>query len=113
MYFYCVPKENTELFLSIQKKSSELYKKHGAIDDWTFAPDNLNEKYGCSSFLKEISVLPTEELFFSISLFKNKEEYEQIISTIDADEEIAKLFIEFSNLIDIPRVIRGEFNRLL
>jgi hypothetical protein len=54
LYFYRVPKKNVELFLNIQKKSSEIYKKYGAIEDWTFGPDNLNEKYGCTSFLQQI-----------------------------------------------------------
>ncbi|MDD4975302.1 MAG: DUF1428 family protein [Bacteriovorax sp.] len=113
LYFYRVPKKNVDLFLNIQKKSSEIYKKYGAIDDWTFGPDNLKEKYGCSSFLKEISLLPNEELFFSLSLFETKDEHDRIIALIDSDKEISNLYEKISELIDISKVVRGEFNRLI
>ncbi|HEY8270552.1 MAG TPA: hypothetical protein VIG33_06655 [Pseudobdellovibrionaceae bacterium] len=47
----------------VQKKSAEIYKKNGAIDDWTFGPENLKAKYGCMSFSQEIPVNAGEELF--------------------------------------------------
>lgn len=113
LYFYRVPRKNVELFLIIQKKSSLIYKKYGAIEDWTFGPDNLSEKYGCTSFLQEISLAEDEDLFFSISLFKTKEEHDRIITLIDTDVEISNLFDQISKLIDISKIVRGDFNRLV
>jgi uncharacterized protein YbaA (DUF1428 family) len=113
LYFYRVPKENISDFLEIQKSSAEIYKKNGAIEDWTFRPENLNSKYGCSSFLNEISVKGGEELFFSISLFKSKEQHDKVMSLVDKDPEIEKLYNRICGLIDLSRVVRGEFNRLV
>lgn len=113
LYFYRVPTGKIEQFLAIQRASAEVYRKYGAVDDWTFGPENLEGKYGCSSFLKEISVAPGEVLFFSLSLFKSKEDHDQIMSEVDEDAEIAALFKQVCETIDISKVIRGEFNRLI
>lgn len=112
LYFYRVPKENISAFLEVQKSSGEIYKKNGALEDWTFGRENLNSKYGCSSFLNEISITGDEELFFFISLFKSKEHHDKVMSLVDKDPEIEKLYEKICGLIDLSRVIRGEFNRL-
>ncbi len=113
LYFYRVPKKNIEDFLQIQKKSAEIYKKNGAIDDWTFGPENLKPKYGCISFQKEISLDADEELFFSLSLFKSREDHDKIMSLVDSDPSIEKLYNEVCHLLDLSKVVRGEFNRLV
>ena len=56
IYFYRVPKENIEAFLRIQTLASDIYKKYGAIDDWTFGSDCLSPKYGCTSVAQIIPV---------------------------------------------------------
>jgi len=113
LYFYRIPKKSVDAFLLIQKRSAEIYKRYGAIDDWTFAPDDLSTKYGCVSFLKEIITEDNELLFFSLSLFNNKEDHDRIIGLIDKDPEIEILFDQICNLIDLSKVVRGEFNRLV
>jgi len=113
LYFYRVPKNNIEAFLLVQKKSAEIYRENGAIDDWTFGPDNLNAKYGCVSFRKDITVNEDEELFFSLSLFKSKEDHDKIMSLVDSDPRIEKLYNEICQIIDFSKIIRGEFNRLV
>lgn len=97
----------------VQKKSSDLYKKYGAIDDWTFEPESLEPKYGCSSFLTEIEVGSDEELFFSLSLFNSKEDHDRIMSLVDTDPEIEDLYKDICDLIDISKIVRGEFNRFV
>ncbi len=113
LYFYRVPKNNVDAFLAIQKKASEIYKKYGAIEDWTFGPSDLSEKYGCSSFMKEIVLDRDESLYFSLSLFESKEAHERIMIQVDADPEIETLYREISRFVDVSRVIRGEFNRVV
>lgn len=113
IYCYRVPKKNIEAFLLIQKKSADIYKKYGVIDDWTFGPENLLAKYGCRSFSGEVSVGTDEELFFSLSLFKSKEDHDRIMPLVDQDSEIADLYNEISKLIDLSKVIRGEFRKLI
>jgi uncharacterized protein YbaA (DUF1428 family) len=113
LYFYRVPKSNIAAFLEIQKQSAEIYKKNGALHDWTFGSANLNAKYGCISFPQEIQVADDEELFFSLSLFKSKDDHDRIMSMVDADPEIETLYVQICHLIDLSKVVRGEFNRLV
>jgi uncharacterized protein YbaA (DUF1428 family) len=113
IYFYSVPKKNIDAFLLVQRLSSDIYKKYGAIDDWTFAPECLSPKYGCASFTQVIPAKADEEIFFSLSLFRSKEDHDKIMSIVDSDPEIEKLFRQISDLIDLSKVIRGEFNRLI
>ncbi|MBK7891456.1 MAG: DUF1428 family protein [Bdellovibrionales bacterium] len=113
IYFYKVPRQNVEAFLVIQKRASKIYMRFGAIDDWTFAPADLSERYGCRSFLKEIEIDPGEALFFSLSLFSSKDEHDRIMSHVDKDPEIEILFKEVSGLIEISKTLRGEFNRVV
>jgi len=97
----------------VQKKSAEIYKRNCAIDDWTFGPENLKAKYGCVSFVQEIHVDAGEELFFSLSLFNSKVDHDKIMSLVDKDPEIEKLYDQVCSLIDLSKVVRGEFNRLV
>ncbi|MBK9323752.1 MAG: DUF1428 family protein [Bdellovibrionaceae bacterium] len=113
LYFYRVPKKNIEAFLKVQKQSAEIYKKNGAIEDWTFGPENLNAKYGCISFPEEILISADEELFFSLSIFKSKNDHDQIMALVDKDPEIERLYNQVRHLIDLSKVVRGEFNRLV
>jgi uncharacterized protein YbaA (DUF1428 family) len=96
-----------------KKNLLRFIKKNGAIDDWTFGPENLKAKYGCISFLQEIPVDVGEELFFSISLFKSKDDHDKVMSIIDKDPDIEKLHDQICSVIDLSKVVRGEFNRLV
>lgn len=100
-------------FLEIQRKSAEIYRKYGAIDDWTFGQDSLAGKYGCRSFLDDVSVEPDEALFFSLSLFKSADDHARIMALLDKDPEVGFLYDQVCEIIDLKRVIRGEFNRLV
>jgi uncharacterized protein YbaA (DUF1428 family) len=113
VYFCRVPLQNRTQFLEIQRKAAAIYVRHGAIGDWTFGPDNLDSKYGCSSFLTEITTQRGEELFFSLSLFHSRADHDRIMATVDNDPEIAELYLAIGKAIDLSRVIRGEFNRLI
>ena len=113
LYFYRVPDDHAVEFLEIQKVSAQIYKKYGAIDDWTFSPENLNSKYGCTSFLKELSTGPNEKLFFSLSIFKDEQDHYKIMSAVDQDPEIEALYARISKILDLSKVIRGEFNRVV
>lgn len=113
LYFYRIPKNQIDEFIRIQKKSAEIYRKYGAVDDWTFGAEDLTSKYGCDSFLNSIRIEPTESLFLSLSQFVSREEHDRVMALVDCDPEIANLFEEACIVMDISRVIRGEFNRLV
>ncbi len=112
VYFYRVPKKNIDEFLMIQKESAKIYKKYGALEDWTFAAVNFEAKYGCASLIERIDLAANEELYFSFTLFKSKEDHDRVMGLVDSDPHIKKLFDQVCQLIDISRVVRGEFSGL-
>ena len=113
LYFYRVPTKNKVQFLEIQNRAAKIYEKHGAIGDWTFGPDDLTARYGCSSFAKEIDVGQGEELFFSLSLFQSRADHDRVMRIVDEDPEINNLYESIGKFIDLSKIIRGEFNRLV
>ncbi|MBK7890318.1 MAG: DUF1428 family protein [Bdellovibrionales bacterium] len=113
LYFYKIPKDRIDQFLSIQRQAADIYRRYGAIDDATFASSNLAARYGCASLLSEIALESNEELFFSVSLFESKENHDLIMLQLDRDPEISSLYDETCKVMDVSRILRGEFNRIV
>ncbi len=109
LYIYRVPKENVSTFLQIQREAANLYKKYGALDDETFEPSNLESKYGCVAFPDALSVQDNELIFFSVTRFHNKSHEDQVMAKVNSDEKINELYDRVTRLIEINRVVRGEF----
>ena len=111
IYIYRVPKENVDAFLRIQQEAAEIYQRYGALDDETFAPIDLKGKYGCVPFFEAFDVEEGEEVFIGISRFRDRAHHDQVMLQVDSDERINHLYSQVSKLLDINRVVRGEFER--
>ncbi len=109
LYIYRVPKENVSSFLRIQSEAASLYKKYGALDDETFKPSNLESKYGCIAFPDVLDVKDNELIIFSVTRFHNTTHEDQVMAKVNSDERINELYDRVTHLIDISRVVRGEF----
>jgi uncharacterized protein YbaA (DUF1428 family) len=109
LYIYRVPKENASAFLQIQKEAASLYKKYGALDDETFKPSNLEPKYGCIAFPDALNLKDDERIFFSVTRFHNKSHEDQVMAKVNSDERINDLYDRVTHLIEVNRVVRGEF----
>jgi uncharacterized protein YbaA (DUF1428 family) len=113
VYIYRVPHKNVDAFLRVQQEAAAIYQRYGAVDDETFAPVNLEEKYGCVSFLDILDVEEDEEVFISLSRFRDRAHHDKVMAQVDADEQISELYDEVTTLIDISRVVRGAFERVV
>lgn len=113
IYIYRVPKENVDEFVRIQKEAAEIYQRYGALADETYAPVNLEAKYGCVSFSEALDVGEDEEVFIGISRFRDRAHHDQVMSQVDSDSRIGDLYNEVTKLLDIGRVVRGEFERVI
>lgn len=113
IYIYRVPRKNVDAFLRVQQEAAEIYQRYGALADETFAPVNLEAKYGCMSFGDTLSVGEDEEVFVSLSRFRDRAHHDEVMAQADSDERISELYDEVTTLIDIGRVVRGEFERVV
>jgi uncharacterized protein YbaA (DUF1428 family) len=112
IYIYRVPRENVGVFLRVQRDASEIYRRHGAIDDVTFAPVNLEAKYGCAGFTDALDIREEEEVLIGLSSFHDRPHHDTVMAQVDRDERISELYEAVASLLDVGRVVRGEFERV-
>ncbi len=109
IYIYPVPEKNIREFLRIQSEAAKIYLGYGAVSDQTFYLDNPESKYGCLPFSKAITLEKDEQAYISITAFKSSSHHDEVMKKVDADPKIKKLYSEVKKVIDVSRVVRGEF----
>lgn len=88
-----------------------IYKAHGAVEDITYAPADLTPKYGCTGFPEALAPAPDEVILVEITSFRDRAHHDEVMARVDADERVLALYREVSGIIDVARVVRGEFDR--
>ena len=111
IYIYRVPRKNVEAFLRVQQEAASIYRRYGALDDETFAPVDLQAKYGCMAFSDAFGVGKDEEVFVGLSRFRDRAHHDQVMAQVDSDDRIGELYDKVMALLDVGRVVRGEFER--
>ena len=97
----------------IQREAAEICLRYGALDDLTFAPTNLDAKYGCSPFAGVVPVQPDERLFISVGKFRDRAHHDNVMQRVDRDPRINELNLEIDRILDVSRITRGEFQRII
>lgn len=113
IYIYRVPRDRVAPFLQVQREAAVIYRQYGALDDETFGPCNLEAKYGCAPFPAAFGLEEGEEVFVSLSRFRDLAHHDEVMSQLDADDRIGQLYEKVSGLLDVGRVVRGEFERIV
>ena len=52
-----------------------------------------------------------EVLFIGLSRFHDRAHHDRVMAQVDADERIGELYGQVTRLLDVGRVLRGEFER--
>jgi uncharacterized protein YbaA (DUF1428 family) len=113
VYIYRVPRGNVEAFLRIQRQAAEIYREYGALDDETLGPVNLEAKYGCAAFANGLALAEGEDVLVGISRFRDEAHHAQVMKLVDSDPRINELYDEVAALLDVGRIVRGEFERVV
>jgi uncharacterized protein YbaA (DUF1428 family) len=109
LYIYPVPRRLADDFIRIQTDASRIYREHGALEDVTYAPASLEARYGCASFRDTLALGDDEDLYVGYARFRDRGHHDQVIARVDADPRISALYRQVSELIDVGRIVRGEF----
>ncbi|MFC5602779.1 DUF1428 family protein [Sporosarcina koreensis] len=112
IYLYPVPKQSKEEFIEINKRASLIYKEFGAIEDDTFQSTNIAPMYGCEGMKASVVLHENETMMLSISTFNSRNHHDMVMGKVDRDKEILELYNKMINIIDINRVVRGEFEKV-
>ena len=113
IYIYRVPRQNVKAFLRIQRQAADIYRAYGALDDETFGPVDLEAKYGCVAFAGGLALAKGEDILVGISRFRDEAHHAEIMKQVDADPRINELYDEVAALLDVGRIVRGEFERVV
>lgn len=111
IYIYRVPRAHVDAFLRVQAAALAIYRAHGALDDATYAPVDLAARYGCAGFADAIGAGEDEELFVSVSQFRDRAHHDEVMAIVDEHPQIAELYAQIVGVLDVSRIIRGEFTR--
>lgn len=112
LYLYPVLKQKKDRFIEINKKASLIYKEYGAIEDDTYQSIFIDAIYGCKGMKASVEIHENETLMCSVSTFKNKHHHDIVMEKVDSDHRIEELYNEMIKVIDISRVVRGEFEKV-
>jgi uncharacterized protein YbaA (DUF1428 family) len=113
VYIYRVPRESVQAFLRVQRQAAKITRQYGALDDETWGPVDLAAKYGCSAFGDSLTVAQGEDVFLGLSRFRDEAHHDEVMQQIDSDPRINELYDELTGLLDVRRVVRGEFERVV
>lgn len=111
IYLYPVLKENKELFLKINREAERIYKYYGAIESETFTASSIRPEYGCSGMVSAVELHESEILMLEINRYHNQDHHSQVLEKVDNDEQIAKLYNQMTKVLDVSRIVRGEFGQ--
>lgn len=112
IYIYPVRTARVGRFLEIQREAAAICAEHGALDDSTFAPRDLDAKYGCLDMPGAVDLREGEEVFVGISTFRDRAHHDEVMARVDADPRIDELYEAITGLVDVGRIRRGEFARV-
>ncbi len=111
IYIYRLPRAHLAAFLEVQQAAREIYCRYGAKDDETWAPTQLEAKYGCTAFPAVLETAQDEVVVISLSRFHDRAHHDAVMALVDADESMSALYQQVGRLMDIGQIVRGEFER--
>ena len=109
IYLYPVLEENKEQFLKINREAERIYKEYGALESDTFTAASIQPEYGCLGMVSAVELRESEVLMLEINRYHNKDHHSQVLEKVDNDEVIEKLYNQMTKVIDVSRIVRGEF----
>lgn len=109
IYVYRVPRDNVDAFLRVGYAAANIYREFGAVNVEIFRGSDMQAKYGCATYSDVLETVGDEVVLVEIDRFRDREHHDEVMTAVDADKRIDKLYEEMSALIHIGQVVRGEF----
>ena len=113
-YVLCIPKKNRAAYTKMAKEAGPYWMKHGALAYFECLGDDLKSMGGTMSFKQLAKPKPTEEVWFSFIIYKNKKHRDQVNAKVMKDtqemytEEDAKKMP-----FDMKRMAYGGFKAMV
>lgn len=113
IYIHRVPEDRVGEIVEILGEAARVYGELGVLDCQVFEASDLSARYGCSSFPDSMEVGEGETVLVELNIFRDRQHHDSAMEEIDRDARIDELYHRFSRVLDVGRVVRGEFSRVL
>lgn len=105
-----VPKKNLEAYRRMARDGGKIWRKHGALEYWECAADDLEVKMG-TPFPKGIKAKPGETIVFSWIVYKSRADRDRVNAKVMKDPKMAQMPPTMP--FDIKRMMYGGFKVLV
>jgi uncharacterized protein YbaA (DUF1428 family) len=106
-----IHREHVEIFLRNERSAGAIYREYGGLGNEILLPVNIDPGYGCAAYGATLDLAPDEVVCIVLDRFRDRDHYEAVMARVNADPRIDAIFGEFKQLVDLRRVVRGEFER--
>ena len=113
IYVHRVPRDRVGEILEILREAARVYEELGVSDCQVFEATDLSPQYGCSSFPASMDLPEGETILVELNGFRDRQHHDLAMERIDQNAMINDLYHRFSQVLDVSRVVRGEFSRVL
>lgn len=113
IYIHRVTRDRVGELLDILMEAARVYDELGVSGCHVFEATDLTARYGCSSFPASMEVGERETVLVELNHFQDKAHHDRVMDVIDRDERIDLLYRRFTEVLDVGRVVRGEFSQVL
>jgi uncharacterized protein YbaA (DUF1428 family) len=98
--------------LAAEHAAGAIYREYGGLGGEILMSSNLEPAYGCAAFPTMLALQQDELLLVVLDRFRDRAHYKQVMEQVDADMRIEEIFAGFTALVDLGRVVRGEFEEV-
>lgn len=109
LYIYRVPKRHVDAVVRIAREAGRIYREYGALDTVIAAPADLTSKDGCTGLAEALKPSDDEVILVEYNTFHDAEHHRRVMAGVDADPRISRLFRQMRDIMDLRRVVRGDF----
>ena len=113
IYVHRVPRDRKGILLEILREAASVYAELGVSGCQVFEATDLSARYGCSTFPGSMDVGPGETILVELNHFRDREHHDRTMEAVNRDETINALYERFTKVLDVGRVVRGEFSQVL
>ena len=113
-YVLPVAKKNLGKYAKMALEGSKVWKKHGALEYYECAGDDLNPKWASIKFPKAVQAKPGETVVFAFVVFKSRKHRDSVNAKVMKEmEEKHKDHDEKDMPFDMKRMAYGGFKTIV
>ena len=102
-----MPKKGLAGYRKIASRAGKIWKKHGALDYFECAGDDLKPEGTTATFTKASRAKPSETVIFAFVIFKSKAHRNAVNKKVFKDPQLAKMMQTMT--YDMRRMAYGGF----